>query len=244
MSVIVPKRRLYDGDVVNPEDFNDTLDDINRGLADLNEHNLDGKLTNSFPTQVALTDLADDAAWRVKAVYNDGEDATTAIQKVMDGAPETVTGAVVFRDVEQWHTVWEFTWTANEMSTYYAMADVQANGVCETDSAIATDDDGLAQFKYKDALNIKLAWVLDGVNPSEHIRGSLDTGSIGLNMERGFGGRFNAQDVSALFPMVPPGDHTVRLMALRAEMPDEVQAPEEKFVNIPLWTAIFWEIRR
>ena len=243
MSVIVPKRRIYDGDVVNPEDFNDTLDDINRGLADLNEHNLDATGTGSF-SAVTLDDISDNAIWRVKSAYNDAASATSIVQTVMDGQPANAAGALVFSDVEIWQTIWEFTWTANEMSTYYAMADVQANAIADDNGTpITTTLSGLDAFANKECLNLKLAWVLDGVNPSEHVRGSLDTGSVGLNMERGFGGRFNAQDVSALFPMVPPGDHTIKLMVLRATMPDEVQA-QAKRVNVPMWTAILWEIRR
>jgi hypothetical protein len=92
-------------------------------------------------------------------------------------------------------------------------------------------------------MNIKLAWILDGVNPSEHVRGAMDLGACGLNMERGFGGEYNAQDVSALFPDVPPGDHTMRLCVLRATMPDEVRETLRR-VNVPLWEALIWEIKR
>ena len=64
MSTVVPKRRIYDGDTVNPEDFNETVDDVNRELANLNEHNLSAA---GFRTQVALSDLDNSVAWRIKA---------------------------------------------------------------------------------------------------------------------------------------------------------------------------------
>lgn len=243
MSVIVPKRRIYDGDAVNPEDFNDTIDDLYRGLADLNEHNLDGSGTaNSFPSQVEISDTADDVAWRLAHDYNGSSgNVTDIVNQVLGGTPQDAAGALVFSDIEIWQTIWEFTWTNTEPATYYAIGNAEVCAVIN--SEISPTADGLEQFEYKDAMNMKLAWILDGVNPSEHVRGSLDTGAVDLNMERGFGGKFNAQDVSALFPSVAPGSHTIRLAVCRAEMPDEVQA-QAKQVKVPIWSGIVWEIKR
>lgn len=247
MSVIVPKRRIYDGDVVNPEDFNDTLDDLYRGLKDLNEHNLDGSGTDSFPADVEISDTADDVAWRLKHDYGGSSaNVTDIVNQVLGGTPEDATGALVFTDIEDWKTVWEFTWTNTETATYYAIGNLEVCAIGDADSGgspLSPSVSGLAQFPYKDAMNMKVAWILDGVNPSEHVRGSLDTSAVGLNMERGFGGKYNAQDVSAVFPSIAPGSHTIRLAVLRAEMPDEVQA-QVKRVKVPLWSAIVWEIRR
>ena len=122
------------------------------------------------------------------------------------------------------------------------MANVQANTMTAAAGGF-TGATSLDAFKYKDAANIKLAWVLDGVNPSEHVRGALDTGACALNMERGFSGFFNAQDVSAVFHSVAPGDHTIRLCVMRAVMADEVDHVNKR-INVPIWSALVWEIRR
>ena len=240
MSTVVPKRRIYDGDVVNPEDFNETVDDVNREIANLNEHNLSATL---FRTQAALSDFDSSVAWRVKHAYNVAADATTIANSVAGGDPEGAAGALIVSDVEQWTTIWEFTWTSSEFSNIYAMANVQANTMTAVPGGYNGTTSGLPEFYYKDAQNIKLAWILDGVNPSEHVRGALDTGACGLNMERGFCGFFNAQDVSALFPAIAPGDHTIRLCVMRAEMPDEVKEFRKR-INVPIWSALVWEIRR
>tara|TARA_Y100000114_G_scaffold152862_1_gene171880 strand:- start:1734 stop:2456 length:723 start_codon:yes stop_codon:yes gene_type:complete len=240
MSTVVPKRRIYDGDTVNPEDFNETVDDVNRELANLNEHNLSAA---GFRTQVALSDLDNSVAWRIKHAYNTAASSTTIANSVAGGDSENAAGVLLVSDVEQWVTIYEFSWSSAEFAHIYAMANVQANTMTAGPGGFSTSSSGLPAFQYKDAANIKLSWVLDGVNPSEHVRGSLDTGACAINMERGFSGRFNAQDVSAVFHDIAPGDHTIRLCVMRAEMPDEVDEFRKR-INVPIWSALIWEIRR
>lgn len=237
MSTVFPKRRIYDGDVVNPEDFNETLDDLYRNLKDLNEHNLDAA---QFRSQVdRKTDTAKSVAWRLASNYNG---SAAIANEVVGNTPGDASGALVFAELELWKPIWTHTWVSEETSSYYAIANVQA-GVTSQLRAGWTPGTGLDEFKYRDAANVKLAWALDGVLPSEHVRGAMDLGACGLNMERGFAGEFNAQDVSALFPMVGPGDHTIQLLVLRAEMPDEVREINKKVI-VPMWDALVWEIRR
>ena len=235
MSTVVPKRRIYDGEVVSPEDFNATVDNVNRELVNLNEHNL----ASSFSTQAALSDMDSSVAWRLKHDYNG---STTIANSVAAGTPETASGVLIVSDTDQWVPIWEFSWTSSEFSNIYAMANVQANTMtAEAGGFTGTTDP--PEFKWRDAHNIKLAWILDGVNPSEHVRGSLDTGACGINMEAGFSGFFNAQDVSALFPAISPGDHTIRLCVMRAGFSDGVNHYKKR-INVPIWSALVWEIRR
>ncbi len=123
MSTVVPKRRIYDGEVVSPEDFNATVDDLNRELVNLNEHNL----SSTFRTQAALSDFDSSVAWRLKHNYNTGGSATAIANAVVGGTPESALGALVVSDVEQWATIYEFTWSSSEFAHIYAVANVQAN---------------------------------------------------------------------------------------------------------------------
>ena len=238
MSTVIPKRRVYDGDVVNAEDWNSLIDDFYRTVGELNEHNL----SSGFLTQLSRADDYDaSVAWRIASASNGGN--TTDVNEVIGGQPSGVSGALIFQETELWMTIWEFQWISTERADIYGIANVQASNVINRSWTTPAENQGLDEFLYLDAMNIKLGWILDGVLPSEHVRGAMDLGAAGINMERGFGGEFNAQDVSALFKSVRPGAHTMRLVVLRAEMPDEVTEALRKVI-VSLWEAFIWEIRR
>ena len=233
MSTVVPKRRIYDGEVVSPEDFNATVDNLNREIVNLNEHNL----TSAFNKTLPHMDNA--VAWRLKHDYNG---SSTIANSVVAGTPESALGVLIVTETDQWVPIWEFSWTSSEFSNIYAMANVQANTMTAAAGGFTGTNDP-PEFLHRDAHNIKLAWILDGVNPSEHVRGALDTGASGLNMEEGFSGFFNAQDVSALFPLISPGDHTIQLCIMRTGFSDGVNHFKKR-INVPMWSALVWEIRR
>jgi hypothetical protein len=231
MSTIVPRRRVYAGDVADPEDYNDTTTPFYTGSTKLNEHNLDV----AWEGQVTATDDYDDAiAWRLAHA------AVDFAQDLISGNQSTAAGILKFSDVELWVTVWEFSWVSDERADVYAMSSIQAGH--EVDRG-AFGGGGLAQFPQKDAINIKLSWELDGNVPSEHVCGALDIGAAGLNMEKGIGGEYNAVEVSALFPGVPAGAHTIRLVALRAMLPDDVN-DELRKVYISSYENCVWEVAR
>lgn len=234
MSTTLPRRRLYDGEAVDPEDWNDLVDDSYRALGSLGEHNI----SSSFRTQVERSDYSDSVACRLATASSGG--SSGAVNEVIGG---DFSAGLVFQKEETWMDIWTFSWKSSERADIYAMANVQVSTAINRSWVTAPDDQGLDAFKYLDAMNIRLGWILDGVLPGEHVRGSLDLGSAGVNMERGPGGEYNAQEVSALFRGVAAGDNTLRLVVNRASVPDDVQEALRK-VSVPLWEAIIWEIRR
>lgn len=230
----LPRRRAFSGDVVDPSDWNDASEDAYRTLSSLNEHNL----SSAFRSQATRAeDYSDSVAWRLAAasVGTDGE-----VNDVIGG---DFSGGLVFQSEETWKDIWVFEWTSSERADIYPMANVQVSTAINRSWTTPSENSGLDSFKYLDAMNIRLGWILDGVLPGEHVRGSLDLGSAGVNMERGPGGEYNAQEVSALFKSVRAGRHTLRLVVNRASVPDDVQEALRK-VSVPLWEAIVWEIRR
>ncbi len=248
----VPKRRPFTGDVVSPEDANDAADALYRGVYSVGEHNLNSA---DFKSQVSRTaDMDPGVAWRVAHAYRG---ALADVNECLGGSPSTVAAGLVFRESEVWKTIWEVPWSSEERRDYHAMASVQAghavdplpdsdkDGTRDAGAWRATEAFGVGEegYLYLDGSGIQLAWVLDGDMPSEHVRGALDTGATGLNMERGFGGLLNAQEVSALFLDVPPGQHTLRLVALRTDMGDNERLTERE-VFIPLFEGLVWEVRR
>lgn len=236
MSTVVPQRRIYPKDVANPEDLNATVDVFHQELVGLNEHNI----SSAFLSQAERSDFDVSVAARLAHSYNATE---AGINEVIGLNAEGAANAVVFGDVEKWHTVWEFSWGATEHTDIYAMANAQVGHPIQARWSAALPATKLDAFENYDAMNIRLAWSLDGALPGEHVRGSMDLGATALNMERGPGGEFNAQEVSALFKSVPPGQHTMRLLVSRADISDGVQDARRR-VNVPLWEALIWEIRR
>jgi hypothetical protein len=245
MSTTFPRRRMHAGDAVNPQDWNGQLDPFYTALTSLNEHNL----SSGFRTQVQRQiDMADDIAWRLASAVAEASLSSAGINEVIGGAPDLAPGALVFQSTETWLPIWTFSWTSSERSDIYAAANVQAQHAIDRGSWVASDaglgPGGTDQFYRFDNINLKLGWILDGSVPSEHVRGALDTGAAGLNMERGFGGEFNAQDVTALFKSVGPGDHTIQLCVMRTYPNDEVVGIPERKCTVPLWEAEVWEISR
>lgn len=236
MSTVLPRRRIYPQDAANPEDFNATVDVLYQEMPNLNEHNLSGQ----FLSQAERSDFDASVASRLAHAYNGSE---AIVNEVIGLAGESASGSVVFGDTERWHTVWEFSWGSTEHAQIYAMANAQVGHPVQARWSGSLPATKSSAFERYDAINVKLAWSLDGVLPSEHVRGAMDLGACGLNMERGPGGEYNAQEITALFKSVPPGQHTIRLLAMRADLVDGVQDARRK-INVPVWEGIVWEIRR
>jgi len=233
------KRRPYTGDVVSPEDMRKATDSLGLALTGLGEHNF----SSGMASEVTMSDMAAGVAYRVAHAYR-GTD--TIVQTCLSGHPETspAASALAFQETDTWKTVWETSWKSTERATYHAMANVQAGhtvGSLTVANGGSTDID--TGFVHYDGASLQLAWVLNGDMPAEHVRGSLDTGSSGINMERGFGGQYNAQDVSALFVDVPPGSHTLRLVILRVGPTTGAIVPGLK-AYVPMFEAIVWGIHR
>lgn len=232
MSITIPKRRVYDGDVASPRSMNDLTRPAKVAATKLNEQNL----SSAWNGQVTADDDFNEAiAWRVKHA------AVNYATELISGTQASAAGILRFADTEQWVEVWSHTWASAERATIYAQATVQAGH--SIDRGSFTKGVGLAQFLYLDAQNIKLAWGLDGNIPSEHVCGALDTGSAAINMEAGISGEFNAVELSAAWPDSPPGSHTIRLYALRSQLPDDVNDPLRR-VFISSYENLVWEISR
>lgn len=234
------KRRPYDGDVISPEDTRKATDSLAHGLTGLGEHNFK---SSTMRSQVTMSNMAAGVAYRVAHAYR-GSD--TIVQTCLSGNPESALGALVFKETDTWKTVWETSWKSTEIVDYHAMANVQTGHSVNTGGNLPTTnspDDIDSGFLHLDGTSLQLAWILDGDMPAEHVRGSLDTGSSGINMERGFGGQYNAQDVSAVFMSVPPGSHTLRLVVLRTTPVTGANIPNLK-AYVPMFEALVWGIHR
>ena len=94
----------------------------------------------------------------------------------------------------------------------------------------------VGEFKAQEMANTAWAFAKMEMRP-EMLMEALGRRALEIVVE------FNAQDVSAVFHDIAPGDHTIRLCVMRAEMPDEVDEFRKR-INVPIWSALIWEIRR
>ncbi len=231
MSTTVPKRRLFPLEVLDPEDLNAQLDAAYQVTTELNEHNLDASEVRG---QLARVDnYSNDIAYRIHHFYE------TYANDIMQGIYNTA-GMITFKDRDQWVQIHEHSWTSTERASIMAMATVQ---VGHTVDRAGSGGFGLSPYNQRDAMNVKLAWELDGQIPSEHVCGSMDNAAAGPNMERGIGGEFNAGDLSATFPNVPAGHHTLKLSVLRAHLPDTLTDITRQ-VRATSFEGVVWEMRR
>ncbi len=230
MSTTTPKRRFQARDVVDPEGFNAQLTPQRRAMSAMNEHNLDDGIEAAVDIDV---NYADDIAWRV---HHDFVDLASDVIDNAGAAP----GSVTFKDDDIWVDVWTYTYESAEMAALYCTCVTQTSHTLDRDQFMAGS--GLSQFGALDAMGIELAWELDGQLPSEHMVGALDTSAAAIHMERGVSGEMNATMTSAVFPAVPPGSHTIKLIAKRYQAPDTFVGDRE--VRISTIEPLLWEIGR